>query len=59
MYKVETPGLEEYGSLNVYLSKLEVWEAITQVEKEKRSAMVAQSFANNSVNFKKELQDKL
>ena len=45
-------------SFDVYMIKLRVWEATTPAEKEKRGALVAASLPDNSVMYKKDLQDK-
>ena len=57
-YRIEPPDLEKCKSFDVYLTKLTVWEATTPAEKSKRGALIAASLPNNSVRYKKDLQDK-
>ena len=57
-YRIQPPDLEECKSFDVYLTKLAVWEATTPAEKSKRGALIAASLPNNSVKYKKHLQDK-
>ena len=57
-YRIQPPDLEECKSFDVYLTKLAVWEATTPAEKSKRGALIAASLPNNSVKYKKDLQDK-
>ena len=57
-YKVIPPNLDECKSFDVYLTKLEVWEATTPADKSKLGALIAASLPNDSVKYKKDLQDK-
>ena len=57
-YRIEPPDLEKCKSFDVYLTKLTVWEATTPAEKSKRGPLIAASLPNNSVRYKKDLQDK-
>ena len=57
-YKIQPPDLEEFRSIDVYMTKLTVWEATTPAPKDKRGALIAASLPNNSVKYKKDLQDK-
>ena len=57
-YKVIPPNLDECKSFDVYLTKLEVWEATTPADKSKLGALIAALLPNNSVRYKKDLQDK-
>ena len=57
-YRIEPPDLEKCKSFDVYLTKLTVWEATTPADKAKRGALIAASLPNNSVRYKKDLQDK-
>ena len=57
-YKIQSPDLEECQNFDVYMTQLKVWEATTPAEKEKRGALIAASLPNNSVKYKKNLQDK-
>ena len=57
-YKIQPPDLEECKSFEVYMTKLTVWEATTPAPKDKRGALIAASLPNDSVRYKKDLQDK-
>ena len=57
-YKVQPPDLDECKSYDVYLTKLKVWEATTPAVKSKQGALIAASLPNNSVKYKKDLQNK-
>ena len=57
-YKVIPPNLDECKSFDVYLTKLDVWEATTPADKAKLGALIAASLPNDSTRYKKDLQDK-
>ena len=40
------------------MTKLTVWVAMNPAPKDKRGALIAASLPNNSVKYKKDLQDK-
>ena len=57
-YKVIPPDLDSCKSYDVYLKRLQVWEATTPAPASKRGPIIASSLPNDSQRYKKDLQDK-